>query len=153
MRWLWAAYRKGALPELPPELSQDDFHNAVLEKLLGERPSRGAWLLWAPAWNEGLGMKGEGRPIGFMIAYSAGAALEPHVLWFPWSSPRNRLEAVMQWLNEARKRSGVIVFVQDEDKRLYERLEDFKVLRRAGTLFGYWGNGKPALLFETIPLV
>lgn len=127
--WFWAAYRKGAFKDTVIDNPDVEYTPRGLDErilgLLGHIYSAGgeAFLLWA------LTERGQ-APVGVVsVEYTQDAAW-PHVIWFPWASPRNKLETAMRFLVDMKK--DVSVIVRTEEDRLYKRLSAYGVLRLIG---------------------
>lgn len=127
--WFWAAYKKGAFENTVIDNPDVEFTPPGLAErvlsILGHIYSSGGevFLLWAPTEH--------GRsPVGVVSVEYVQDAAWPHVIWFPWASPRNRLECALRFLVDMKKDLSVIV--RTEEDRLYKRLSQYGVLRLIG---------------------
>lgn len=73
----------------------------------------------------------------------------PHVHWFPWARPRNKLEAALKFINVMRKRYGILIATDRESEPFFTHLVRYGVLRRIGTS-RQWYSGKETPLFESV---
>lgn len=143
MKWLYAAYRKGAF-KLPDGLSQEDFVSAVMVETLGFEE---IYTLFAPLYEESH-HRGEKVPIGLVGANFNQHRMEVHAVWLPWASRRNILEASLKFLNFMRARHLVLIFVRKETRHFFEHLCRYGVLRNVGVIDDYWA-GASAWVFHT----
>ena len=142
MKWLWASYQMGVWADLFPEnLSREEFRDKVWEILSMVDLE---WMLEVKSEN-GL------RPIGVVFAEYrfAGHGIEPHVEWFPWATPRNKLESAVAFLKEVGKQHKVFLYIRDEDLRLWEHVWSYKVLKKACNISDCYGRGVKATMFYT----
>ena len=140
LKYIWAAYRKGALAPMGIESTDLDaaafkqaFEQHVLENF------QAAWVLIAH------------KPIGVVFANWAPHA--PYMIvsgmcWFPWASKRNILEAIVNFLNGVRKQFMLVFYALPEHKRTYEVCAMHGVVRRVGTSYAAI-PGHAAAVFET----
>lgn len=75
-------------------------------------------------------------PMCIIGVYVRGQNQEPHVEWFPWASPRNKLRcAVSFFMLHRRKGTGnMIVFALNDAKRFYDHLGSYVPLFQAGKI-------------------
>ena len=80
--------------------------------------------------------------------------MEPHIEWFPWATPRNRLEAALEFLDGLRKQGKtalITTVVGGEAERFHNRICRYGVTRFVGKIKGYF-NGDDANLYQTRPV-
>lgn len=121
---LWAAYRLGDLDkrlglEALGELTQEQFTDRILQ-IIGQNYA--AWMIEDRnvKYSSGYG------PVGLMVAKFNGWEMEPHYLPFPWSTPRNRMKAVVAFMMKARYEKGVGVLSvrsREEDLKFFRHLQ------------------------------
>lgn len=150
MRWLWAAYKAGC-PDFgfPNGMDPKEFEQAILDTI--GNWAKG-WMLMAPLYGEITSDQGGIQPVGIVAAGITEHRMEPHVIWFPWASPRNRLEAAVAFLNEMRKTWQVVIFARPENagpKGLFTVLCKYAVLRPVGTFYRWFGDGEKAMIYQT----
>lgn len=160
IRYLWAAYRKGALDDLHPvfeeDLSQQDFE-AAIHKVVSDN----GWFAWtfiAEAGERGF------LPIGVAFAWSRGRVIEmAHVVWFPWASPRNIWESSLNFYETMRKAVTdqmkeiddptryfiVLEYARFEERRFFEKMCDRKVMRKVGHISGLYPD-QTCVMFQTL---
>lgn len=89
------------------------------------------------------------------VEYSDGKAF-PHALWFPEASYRNKLELGLVLFIELKKRHLVLVTAmtpkgeKSSDVKFFEHLGKYGVLRRVGTIHGYFGPDDNAVIFQSV---
>lgn len=96
-------------------------------------------------------LEGDDHAIGLVMALAEPAAyrIAPSVLWFPWSSPRERLTAAVKWLNVMRKTRKAVFHADPDDERFMDHIKRYGVIRRVGTDHDYWAPGMRALLYSS----
>lgn len=145
IRFIWAAYKKGALASmgfadesLTAEQFKSEFEKLVLDNF------HGVWTLFAPTKKGSI-------PVGIVFAAWAPNALYMIVTgmcWFPWSSKRNKIEAMVGFLNGVRKELSLMFYALPEHKRLYEVCAMHGIVRRIGTSYSAIPD-KASAVFET----
>lgn len=142
MRFLWAAYRMGLWHDiLDAELSREGFHDKLIDILsLGDFD----WIIHAP-------QDGGVRPVGIVIAQGMrdGRRIEPHVDWFPWATPRNKLEGIAAFLLNLSKRFKIVVYAHERDRNFWERLKAYGLVRHGCKVWDHFDLGKHAFLYYT----
>ena len=124
-------------------LAPEDF-TVAFEATVPARYS-GAWLLFA----------GAGKPVGLILAFFShpDPALAPFmivgdIIWFPWASCLQRVEAAVGFFNEARKEVPMVEYAMPKDRRFFEMICKHGIMRRIGTSHNVYA-GEPAVMFET----
>lgn len=87
-------------------------------------------------------------PLGLVNLTFQGHHVHPHAVWLPEATPRNRLECAAKFLHELRKKHLILIPVEAEKLTLFEHLCEFGVLRKVGTIKGYFKQGN-AMLFQS----
>jgi hypothetical protein len=152
VKYVWAAYVKGALGSMrddwkQPGLSAAEFTEAFKAEVIQNYSS--AWILFAET------PKGF-MPVGMVLAFFShpNPRLAPFQIigdfvWFPWASPRNRIESAANFLAKVRKEHRLVEYAQGEKtKRFFELMCRLGVMRRVGTTFVVF-PGEPVAVFET----
>lgn len=147
IKYAFAAYRLGALAPLGDAftdagMTADEFKTAF-EKTVMER-FHGVWTLFAKTKRGFI-------PVG--LVFAAWERNRPFMtidgmIWFPWSSARNKVEAIVNYLNVVRAQMSMVFYVLPEHKRLYEVCAMHGVVRRVGTSYVAI-PGKSCAVFET----
>lgn len=148
---MWAAYKKGCLVDIEPEVFSDTsmtaeefraaFHDTVI------RNYDAAWTLFAPS------PKGH-IPVGLVVGFwpHQNQRIQPFMflgamVWFPWATSRNRIESAVNFFNEIRKEIQMVEFAKQKDKRFFEIICSHGLMRRVGTMHNVYDE--PAAVFET----
>jgi hypothetical protein len=147
MRFIWAAYKKGALATMGPDFAdgqmdavqfREKFENAVLENY------HAGWTVFGET-SRGM------IPIG--IAFGAWAPVGAYLIitgiaWFPWASKRNILEGTVAFFDALRNaKTPWVGYAKSNAKRLYEVCCMHSIMRRVGTSHIVF-PGEPAAVFE-----
>jgi hypothetical protein len=141
LRYLWAAYKRGALIGLgvPGYLSPEEFSAFVDNKV-----STSCHMAWA--------MLLEGRPVGFVFGAWSPAVRQVLeivlVVWMPWASNRNIIESAVNFIREIKKVHRCMGYALPEHKRLYEVAAAHGLVRRIGTSYNAI-PGRPTAIFES----
>ena len=123
------------------EIPTDDFINAHLSQyqeviILEDRHSM---------------FKNTMGPVGFIAAATNGYIYEPHVEWFSWATPRNKLRCAVAFFQKFRYRKlGVVrVHCLRESANFFTRLKEYVPLYFAGKIPGgdKWGRGDDHIYF------
>lgn len=138
LKWLWAAYRKGAF-EMEEGLTAEAFKEALVEYLAA---FNAIYTLLAK-------VSGEQRPIGLAACNDQGYRIEPYAIWFPWASPRNKLESALNFFNKIRVTRLAVLFIPQKDIGLFEHLARYGVIQRRGTIGRFFEDGQFAAIFQT----
>lgn len=139
MRWLWAAYQSGVWKEILVEgLSQQEFSETVTD-MLGMVDHD--WIVEIKT-DKGL------RPVGLITGDNRfmGHGIEPHVDWFPWATPRNKLECAIQFIKQTGKETKLFLYIR-EDLKFWERVWRYKVLKKGCKINDCYGSGEDAVMY------
>jgi len=152
IRFAYAGYKKGALepmagPFAQTHMTPDEFDVAFQATVTTRY--HGAWTLFAET-------KRGYVPVGLVMAFYSHAeqALSPFmiigdIVWFPWASPRNRIEAAVNFFNIMRKQIPMMDYAHgDENRRFFEMMAKHGIVRRVGTTLNVV-KGEPTAIFET----
>lgn len=140
MKWFWAAYRKGGFEDIIVDgLDHDGFKEAV-SQMVGT--FNASYLMLARS-------EGESRPVGMIGAHDNGYRIEPHALWFPWATPRNKLESWLNFLNKIRVTRLAVIFVPEKEGAIYKHMELYGVIQQRGSISRFFEDGQSALIFQT----
>lgn len=147
LKYLWAAYRRGSFDKvdfLPKDLKQEPFRDAVFEfvgRLLKAGGEAYSFLGHTPF--------GE-IPVGLVLLVVNGPYAEPHVVWFPEASPRNRLELALAFLVAIKRHFKFHLWVRQSDWKLYDHLCKYGVIRTVGKRRKFYPDGEDAFLFQEV---
>lgn len=152
IRFAWAAYRMGALKDMAGPFADggmtvDQF--PVTFRAIMEARYHGAWTLFAQT-TQGF------KPAGMIFAFYSHAdhALSPFmiigdIVWFPWATRRNRVEAAVNFFNTIRGTIPMVDYAAgDTNRRFFEMICQHGVMRRVGTTHNVV-KGEPVAIFET----
>lgn len=123
IKYLWAAYKKGAFRDIFTEdLDAKEFSEVAIEYILSVYTH--AWVL------------GE-KPVGVVFGILTGPFIYLGSLeWFPWATKRQIVENLIGFLNGVRKELYCVWDCKEEDKKFYEYIARHGIIRRVGTLHG-----------------
>lgn len=134
---VYVAYRAGAFKE-EEGLTEQEFADRYVNDV----------LKWDEIYVlEALRPDGHVRPVGLMVVGISDHRMIPHVQWFPWASKRNKIETVLKFLNEMRKKWGVLVVADPDSVNFFNHICKTGILRRIGTS-EVWYKGKRTPLYE-----
>lgn len=151
-RYAWAAYKKGALASLGPRfaganMTPDEFYAAFVAEVAANYA--GGWTLSADTAARGF------MPVGIVLGFYShpNPALAPFMiigdmLWFPWASARNKIEAAVGFFNAIRKEIPMVEYADEAAKPFFEMIAQHGIMRRVGTSFNVF-PGRSAAVFET----
>lgn len=148
VKYVWAAYKKGAMAPMAPmgfegtDLTADEFKARFEEIVVTRYPA--TWVLFANS-------KRELRPVGVVFgawAPNAGYIIISGMCWFPWASKRNIVESIVNFLNGVRKDFMLMFYALPEHKRTYEVCAMHGIVRRVGTSYTAI-PGHAAAVFES----
>lgn len=142
------AYKGGTfshLKEVPPDLSPADF-TKVMYAIVGDTLRNGGeiWTFIASTPRGAI-------PVGMVTASisPAGNAMEPHVLWFPQASPRNRIECALKWIIDMKAKYALFLWCKERDWKFYDHLGKYGAVRCVGKYRNFPGGGD-AFLFQGV---
>lgn len=147
LKYLWAAYRRGAFEKshiIDPGFDPDGFKASLLA--FAGRIFQAGGELFVFMGHTPLGV----LPVGLTIKLVNGIYCEPHVVWFPEASGRNRLELALGFLVELKRRYKVLLWVREANWNLYDHLCKYGVIRTVGKVKGYFPDGENAFLFQGV---
>ena len=98
------------------------------------------------------------RPIGIFMLKERDWIIEPHVVWFPWASARQKIESVTKLLDDIRRKpwdggfgpekKTAFIRSSKKDSKFFTHIAKYGILRRIGTSETLGPDGAEAL-FET----
>ena len=150
VKYAWAGYKKGALKDMAGPLADESLtaeqFNETFQELVVTR-YHSAWTLFAETGRGFL-------PVGMVFAFLSHAELSPFMIvgdmvWFPWASPRNKIESAVNFFEIIRHSIPMMEYAQnDTNKRFFEMLCQHSVMRRVGTTFNVT-KGEAVAVYET----
>ena len=149
IKYVWAAYRKGALTPLGErfsggEMSGEEFKEAFTNEVFAR--FNGVWVVSGPVL--GKGNIAIGIVFGFYHERSSPFMTVGGVAWFPWATKRNIVEGTIFFFNKVRHEIPMMLYANEQQKRLYEVAAMHGIMRRVGTSMIAL-SGEPAAVFET----
>lgn len=149
MPYLWAAYRKGSFdiahPVFKEHLTKDEFLEAVVWFMDENRLA--GFIFMAE-------VSGKTQPIGLGLFWERGRILQTeNLIWFPWSTKRSILESYVSFIANFRKEiheeSGknyvILEFAQEKDRKYFDHVCRYGVMRRVGTSLEVYPDGKSCI--------
>ena len=70
------------------------------------------------------------------------------MLWFPWASPRNKIESAVYFFNRIRHEIQMVEYANEDAKPFFEMIAKHGVVRRVGTSYNVY-PGTATAVFET----
>ena len=151
--YAWAAYKRGAFkPEewegLEPDWDAPTFTAWLFEQLRIFMAVGGDVVTLIGTTK----VKDETRniPLGLAVIEYKGKVAYPHAIWFPDSSPRNRLEIGLAFFLELKKNNTGLVISDKKNEAFFLHLCKYGVLRRVGQLWDWYEDGDRVKLFQTV---
>lgn len=138
-RWLWAAYRRGAFPDAAEGMDRERFLDWLAERAAAFHE---VWILTAP--NED-----EKRPVGVVAGRFDEYGLRPHVIWFPWSTPRNRMECALKFLHDIGREHFTWFIARREDVPFFDHLIRYGMIRAVGKVKRVFDGGDGIMYHTT----
>lgn len=90
-------------------------------------------------------------PVGLITVQYADRLAFPHVYWFPWCTPRNKVEIGVRFFIQLKKNHLVLVTTDDgPDMKYFSHLCDYGLLRAVGKIRDYYAEGQGAMLFQSV---
>lgn len=137
-KWYWAAYRKGAFENAPEGMDSIVFVDWLAEQVTKFNE---VWTLTAP--------HGDGRrPVGIVAGRFDEYGLRPHVVWFPWATPRNRLECALKFLHDIGREHFAWFIAEQKDWPFYDHVMRYGMIRSVGKVKRIF-DGEDGLMYHT----
>ena len=151
-KYAWAAYKRGVFSDAFPEgLDAADFTAHLADTVLTVERMGGEVITAIADTPKGH------IPVGITTIEYQGEKAFPHVVWFPEASHRNKLELGLTLFIALKDKHLVLVTAKtprnekSADVKYFEHLGKYGVLRRAGTIWGYFGEDS-AVIFHSVNL-
>jgi hypothetical protein len=141
---MFAAYQKGAFNDIEPGLSFNTFADFIIHEF-------GQTEMYV-----GIAPNSESRehteiPVGIFIVTRWHNTLgEPHTFWFPWATPRNKIEVTLKFLTEMRRDMTLLLFVREEFVKFFDRMKEYGVVRHCCKLQKIYPDGTGGRLYQSI---
>jgi hypothetical protein len=144
IRYAWGAYKQGGLAGFPAELTAEAFKDEFARLIVTRYDA--AWTLLAETKKGFI-------PVGIAAGFWPHTMVTTFLIfnsftWFPWASPRNKIESAVNFFDKARLELPMIGFANERDKEFMATIAKHGVLRRVGTTMNVI-EGQPASVWET----
>lgn len=151
VRYAWVAYKKGLLADMggkfvETNMTADEFKTEF--EVVITTIYHGVWTMMA---QNSKGYLPVGIVLGFWSHPDPQYAVFMNVggmIWFPWATARNRVEAAIHFFNSIRSEVPMVEYAREKDKRFFEIIARHGVMRRVGTSHNVY-SGEPAAVYET----
>lgn len=121
IKYLWVAYQKGAMA-FEKGLSPAQFREVMTDWMVSQYDF--AWTIEC-----------EGKPVGVVNAINCGLfVLMGDSIWFPWASPRNKIEGFVRLIVTLREQMMLMGYATQKDKNFFVHIAKHGVIRRVGTI-------------------
>jgi hypothetical protein len=152
LRYVWAAYKKGALAPMAAPFDQTEMDKESFKQAFGERLLVRYDIEWTLLADTPRGF----IPVGMVLAFNGhkDASISPFfvigdIIWFPWATRRNIVESAVNFFNVARREASFIDYAHGPtNRRFFEMLAQHGIMRRVGTTYSIVRN-EPVAIFET----
>ena len=95
-------------------------------------------------------------PVGIAIVERGGSRIQPHAIWFPWATVRNKIESAAHYLSELRRQRDPngrfykgLIWAPEATWTFFEHMMRRGILKRCGKVENWFYDGSPAMLFYT----
>lgn len=139
IRWLWLASQMGAFEELEFSDDQDEFIEQIL-RFVTDIVSQGGFVYIISAKSTRRKDNNVLTPIGIVIVNFYENAAWPHVIWFPWATPRNKLEGTIFFIQELKKRLPILIIAKESDAHFFSHLSRYALLSKGCKINKHFGN-------------
>lgn len=141
----------GGFPSLAERFADGKMDAVEFNKQLGEELVQNydeAWIL--TAFNQK-----KIRPVGLVLAFSShwNPTFSPFmivadIIWFPWATPRNKIETTVKFFSEIRKEIQMVEYAKRDQQKFFDMVCAHGVMRRAGTSYVVYPD-QPTAIYET----
>lgn len=145
VRYIYAAWKLGGTPLNAIEADGPDSFADAFAEHVSARYDVAYTMIADPPGKSAMPV---GVVFGIAPFYGQNVMWIGDFLWFPWASPRNKIESAVHFFNQLRKECTVIGFAEPEVIDFFEHICRYGVMRRAGTVFDMFREGAMAV-FQT----
>ena len=156
--FLIAAYKKGAFDDVLKMLQRtldlpeiEELTNEEFRALFTELFRTGEYAVLTAMASAFRKMDAQ-VPVGLVDLNSEGHRMVPRVMWFPWASPRNKIEATVKFLDDHRKDRLVLIYDNEKSHLFFVRMARYGLLKRIGPASAeipFWENGEQSIAWRT----
>lgn len=86
----------------------------------------------------------EQGPIGFLYVYNNDWEIEPHVIYFPWATTRNKLKGLVAFLQMVRYSRAIgvcVIHARRDFVPLLDKAKEYGVVHYVGRILNGYGEG------------
>lgn len=148
-KYIWADYKMGNMAfihtnfGMSDDVTKDNFRPYV-EAALGSAGYVPGYII------HGKTYRNRKEPIGFIgIRMSGNRVMEPHIHFFGFATPRNKVEGVVRFIQEMRQMYTMIWMVPEELGNFFDHCCRYGISRRVGTIYEYTEDLKPILMYQS----
>ena len=144
--------RFDGFPMLPRGMAKSDFADSV-RALLAQGTEAYTLLASNPLGRKRMerGEQTHDRvPVGIVVARGDTWEVRPRVLWFSWSSDRNKVETMVRFFQELRKSRMAWFRVEEMEKGFWDYIAHHGVLRIVGLVKDLYGKGRNGWEYQTV---
>lgn len=144
--WIWSAYQRGAFTELPigRDLDSDEF-TKVMDAIIDRYYERDGTIVVCEAF---FAEWGAPAPVCLTFVDKNQEAFFPHVFWFSWATPRNKIESTINFLKDLVKDGNVVIFSERKTMFFFSHMARYGILDRRGTLKKFFPDGGDAIIYQ-----
>ena len=89
-------------------------------------------------------------PIGLIVVLRRNKrTVEPHVVWMPWATSRNKIETIVQFLDDMRRGQTVLILSRPDTRPFWSHLRRYAVLNFKATIDRYYEDEENAQVWQT----
>lgn len=140
---MWAAAKRNLLPQFDRDISKEQFVFDLEDRINYVHSMGGEVFLVVAETPKGT------IPVGVVSLDLFQGRAWPHVIWFPEASPRNKVECGLQFLMSLKTDVSAMIIAAPINVHLYDHLCKYGVIRKVGTLRGYYDDAN-GFLYETV---
>lgn len=137
--WLHAAYEMKSFGGFIPDgYDQETFDDGAKQLFGGLAGAEGcAYIL------EGYhSQKEKCVPVGVVVVRIFEEAIWPHVHWFSWATPRNKIEASVIFLQEMKKDAPIMILAEENSVRFFSHMARYGLLSKSKKLHKFNGENR-----------
>tara|TARA_Y100000310_G_scaffold180645_1_gene180566 strand:+ start:211 stop:732 length:522 start_codon:yes stop_codon:yes gene_type:complete len=153
--FFYVAYKKGDFDRMLHQLAErfdlpleEELTKAELRAVIGDYIGFGEFYTMTGRASAFKSVDGD-VPIGLLGADRDRHILWPHIEWFSWASPRNKIECALKFLTDMRVDNIIYVFARPEDHGFWMRMAQYGVFRRIGKSEDHWTDGAESVIWRS----